>query len=87
LGTFAAGLSLLTLLAGCASEASKAEDRYRIVSKAGSPADICKAAREVADVHLQARDQQKYSVWKLYADVDCQSAALGSAATRVGSAY
>lgn len=63
------------LLAGCASEADRAERAYEIVAENGVPWDECSAARNVADAYLAEGDEANYRDWKLTEDLACQTAA------------
>jgi PBP1b-binding outer membrane lipoprotein LpoB len=62
-------------LAGCASEAEKAEAEYRIVEANAiegiDDADVCAAARKVEDAYLREGNAEKHKLWSLFASTDC----------------
>lgn len=69
-------IGTLVLLA-CTDKAAEAEKQYEMVKRGGgTPAELCQRMRAVADAHLEAQNEKQYQDWKLYADIQCQSAEL-----------
>lgn len=68
---------LLILLAGCTSEAERAEQQVSLIENSGgSGNDLCEAKKKVADAYLNANDAEHYKTAKLYADTTCSLAQL-----------
>lgn len=60
------------VLAGCASEAEKAEAEYEIVAERSIDGrGKCAAARKVEAAHLRAGNVESYEHWNLIASTDC----------------
>ncbi|MFL6864098.1 MAG: hypothetical protein ACJ8DZ_13975 [Allosphingosinicella sp.] len=68
-------LALLGLTA-CADANRDAQERYDMVRERGTPADICRAARDAADIALRHRDRDNFWAWSMRADTDCLNARL-----------
>lgn len=64
------------MLSGCSNAIDDAEERYRIVEAHGSPAEKCRAAREVANAYLDAKREADYRIKDLHADIQCQNVQL-----------
>jgi len=60
------------------SVASDAVDQYDIAKRHGSPMDICVQAGLVSAAFLQAKDEDKYKVWKAKEQQECAAAGLPS---------
>ena len=59
-------------LVGCASEAEKAEEEYRIVAaRAIDDRDKCAAARRVEAAYLREGNAKSYEHWNLIAASTC----------------
>lgn len=57
-------------------EADNARARYDLVSRHGSPEEICIAARDVADAYLRTLNERDYARWDVTADLRCNGAAM-----------
>lgn len=69
-------LGLMTL-AACDKPAEMAEAQFEIVSRDGTDAEQCEAARKVTAAWLERQDQDKYDDWKRRQDIYCMSAQFG----------
>lgn len=60
------------MVAGCAGEAEKAEQEYRLVEKhAVDHTELCEPARKAASAYLRAGDEKRYEHWNLMVSVHC----------------
>jgi uncharacterized tellurite resistance protein B-like protein len=68
---------LLVALVGCSDPVRDAERELEIIQRAeGSPNELCRARRKVAEAYLKANDAEGYETADLYADTACLSARL-----------
>lgn len=59
-------------LAGCSSEAEKAEERYRFLERRGATQEeLCSTAREARDAYAKEQNAQKYDLFWATAYNDC----------------
>lgn len=56
--------------------AQDAEEQYRMVEKSGTKVDLCVRAGMVAEAYLQAKNPQKYDLWKTTQRADCLTAGV-----------
>lgn len=68
-------LSAFALVA-CSDKGGEAEKRYEMIKRTGTKGELCDAGREVAEVYLQAGNDEKYQDWHLRSDIECQLADL-----------
>lgn len=64
----------LTLLSGCGASASP-KQQFDIAMNSGTYADVCAAARELADEALKRGDQREFEYWRVSRDIHCSAAA------------
>lgn len=67
------------LVAGCSRPVKDAEDRYAIVLRSGSAAEVCAEGRRLTEAYLQAKDADGYARRRVETSIDCQSRELGAA--------
>ena len=69
------GLTAATAaLLGCSDPAADAENRYQMVERNGTKGELCRAAQVVAEVYLQAKNEERYGYWRNIASMRCQLA-------------
>jgi len=51
--------------------ASDAIEQYNSAKRDGRPIDLCVHARVVASAYLQAKDEERYKIWKETEATDC----------------
>jgi hypothetical protein len=62
-------------LSACADPVADAQRELEIVRQShGTPADICKASRKVAEAYLKAQNQPRYEEANVTADITCSTA-------------
>lgn len=59
-----------------AKVAKDAEEQYRMVEKSGTKTDLCVRAGMVAEAYLQAKNSEKYDLWKTTQKADCMAAGV-----------
>jgi hypothetical protein len=69
-----ASLLVLCVLAACTRPSDDAAAQLEILKRRGSPREICNGSRKLADAYLVEKNEAKYYVAKVGADIDCQTA-------------
>jgi len=59
-----------------AKVAKDAEEQYRMVEKSGTKTDLCVRAGMVSEAYLQAKNSEKYDLWKTAETADCLAAGV-----------
>jgi hypothetical protein len=72
-------LASLALLASCSDPAKDAEERFNITLSSGDKVARCRAAEEVAAVHLKQKHEAEFQEWSERAKVFCSLAANSNA--------
>ncbi|SER09485.1 hypothetical protein [Sphingobium sp. YR768] len=70
-------------LAACSDAGAEEEQKYQMVERQNATypekyraRELCKQGQRVADAYLNAKNEEKYKIWKLRSDIECSLAEL-----------